>query len=74
LVFSDYFGSWLGEAGINLASWQLTGQDKDSLNVDPLFMNAGAGDFRLKPGSPAYGAGIYIPGVSTNVSPNIGVK
>jgi hypothetical protein len=32
------------------------------------------GDFTLQAGSPAIGAGVYIPGVSTANPPNIGAK
>jgi parallel beta-helix repeat protein len=45
-----------------------------SMQADPLFTNAGAGDFTLQAGSPAIGAGVYIPGVSTANPPNIGAK
>ena len=41
---------------------------------DPLFTNPSIGDFTLQAGSPAVGAGIYIPGVSTANPPNLGAK
>ncbi len=45
-----------------LEAWRKTrGQDIHSLfNVDPLFVNPDAGDFRLQPGSPALGLG-FVP-------------
>ena len=44
--------------GPTLSAWRKnSGQDLHSVQVDPLFVNPKAGDFRLRPGSPAIGAG-----------------
>jgi hypothetical protein len=58
----------------SLAAWQAASLQTNNLNVDPMFTNAGASNFALLSGSPAIGAGIYIPGVSTANPPNIGAK
>jgi hypothetical protein len=44
--------------GRDLAEWQkLTGHDRHSLAANPLFELMTDGNFSLKPGSPALGAG-----------------
>lgn len=40
--------------------WQGLGYDANSLNADPLFNNAGSGDFTIQTGSPAKNAGVTI--------------
>ncbi|MEK7637095.1 MAG: fibronectin type III domain-containing protein [Patescibacteria group bacterium] len=47
-----------GNQGGSLSAWRsTTGSDANSREADPLFVNAGAGDFTLQSGSPARGAG-----------------
>ena len=48
-----------------------TTQDHNLFGVDPVFVNAAAGDFRLQSTSPAINAGIVITAVTTDFS---GVK
>jgi hypothetical protein len=38
-------------------AWQALGLDQHSVIGDPLFVNPAAGDYRLKPGSPALALG-----------------
>jgi hypothetical protein len=74
-VLVSFWGTWKGLTNLRSSTWQsTTGLDRHTLNSDPLFTNAGAGDFTLKPGSSAIGAGVYIPGVSTSNPPNIGAR
>jgi hypothetical protein len=45
----------------------------DSLNKDPLFLNAAANDYRLRPSSPARGAGVQIAaGSGGQAKPDLG--
>lgn len=53
------FGKW------SFAEWQARGQDRDSLIADPLFTDPAAGDFSLRPGSPAIKIGFKPIGVSS---------
>jgi hypothetical protein len=65
---------WNATAGSNLASFNALAGVAANLNGSPLFTNAGSGDFALQSGSPAIGAGVYVPGASTANPPNIGAK
>ena len=44
-------------SGVSFAEWQKTGRDADSKIADPQFYDPAAGDFRLKPTSPALAMG-----------------
>ena len=55
-----YFHAGGGEVsfgGKTLSQWQQLGRDKDSLIADPLFVDAEALDFRLRPESPVFEMG-----------------
>jgi hypothetical protein len=78
--YNDIYHSLSGailiyDTSMSFGTWKTnSGQDTHSISVNPLFNNPSAGDFTLQSGSPAIGAGIYIPGVSTVNPPNIGAK
>lgn len=77
LVYHSAGGSFMNLNGVGKtwATWlSSTVWDDNSVNADPTFTNAGAADFTLVAGSPAIGAGVYIPGVSTSNPPNVGAR
>jgi hypothetical protein len=47
-----------------------TTQDHNLVGVNPLFVNAGAGDFHLQAGSPAIDAGTSLPQVTDDFEGN----
>ncbi len=51
--------------GLSLADWQAKGHDAESIAADPGFANPAAGDFSLKPGSPAAKIGFKPIDIST---------
>jgi hypothetical protein len=53
-----------GGAGKTWAQWQALGYDASGKTMDPLFANAGSGDFTLEVSSPARNAGVIIPGIN----------
>ena len=81
-----YSHNALGPERVNLAVWvkagalvttysqldSVYGSPMHNLQSDPLLVNPAGADFHLQPGSPAIGAGVFIPGVSTSNPPNLG--
>ncbi len=68
--FNDYFSTgsvgFLGGARATLAEWQTaTGQDANSVAVDPLFVSAT--DLHLQSGSPMINAGTPVVEVTTDI-------
>ncbi|HET6407548.1 MAG TPA: right-handed parallel beta-helix repeat-containing protein [Chthoniobacteraceae bacterium] len=59
-VYWKPFGSITAFAGKTWAEWQAMGQDTNSRVADPLFVDAAAGDWRLRPESPALALG-FVP-------------
>lgn len=52
--------------GEPLENWQAKGPDRHSIVADPQFVDPSQGDFRLKPGSPAFALGIRSIDTSRN--------
>lgn len=62
-------GLWAGVGTLNFADWKTQCScDSHSINADPLFVNAGSGDFHLQSGSPAKNTGISIGSVTSDFS------
>ncbi len=72
---SDAEALWIDEASLHAvdmsdewASWQAAGFDTHSVLADPLFVDAEKGDYRLRPGSPAFKLG-FRPILSERMGP-----
>ena len=52
-VYWDSRGGQMSFSGKSWQQWRQAGRDAESIVDDPMFVNAGSYDFRLKPQSPA---------------------
>lgn len=69
-VYYDTRGPEVDFAGKSFSQWQSSGQDRGSSITDPLFVNAGNFDFRLRPDSPALKKGFQQIDMTT-VGPRV---
>jgi parallel beta-helix repeat protein len=69
-LYYDTRGTDIRFAGKSLSEWKASGQDQGSTIADPLFVNAGNFDFRLRSDSPALKKGFHQIDM-TNVGPRI---
>ncbi len=68
----DRFSTDDGDTRITLAQWRALGYDTHSIIATPaqLFMNPSAGDYHLKPGSPAISRGTSLSDVTDDLEGN----
>jgi parallel beta-helix repeat protein len=69
-LYYDTRGTDIRFAGMSLSEWKASGHDQGSTIADPLFINAGNFDFRLRSGSPALKNGFHQIDM-TNVGPRM---
>jgi hypothetical protein len=69
-LYYDTRGLDIRFAGKSFSEWKASGQDAGSIIADPLFVNAGNFDFRLRSGSPALQRGFRQINMTT-VGPRV---
>ncbi|HJS28517.1 MAG TPA: right-handed parallel beta-helix repeat-containing protein [Anaerolineales bacterium] len=71
-IIVDRFSTDSGDSNMDFAAWQALGYDLNSILATPeeLFVDEAAGDYRLKPGSPAIDAGVALPDVPADLEGN----
>ena len=58
--------AYVGSSALNGAAWRARGYDRNGLNADPSFTNAGAKDYSLKSTSPALNRGATLAEVKVD--------
>ena len=69
-LYYDARGADISFAGMSFYKWKSLGHDQGSMITDPLFVNAGNDDFRLRPRSPAIKKGFQQIDMTT-VGPRV---